>query len=225
MRESRDVLTLYLKTHNAEQALSQLESLLAQAQTPEVARAKTLLSLLRATVTAEKSFAAPISLTRSPLSFAKLFDGPFALAKESNDGPLQAKVLADECIFFLDNGTLDGNELETVRKLLQVAASCSESEPDLLVAAAVFFDKAMPVSSSRRMLDQALVLDPANWRGLVERYQIARKEAKTAETHQLLELIHHYYPGCNPPATESQPVKSTAVKPPLKATTSAAASN
>lgn len=143
---------------------------------------------------------------------AKLFDPAFALAKEVNDGQLQAKVLADECMFFLDNGTLDGNELQTVRKLLQVAASYSESEPDVLVAAAVFFDKTMPMSSTRRMLDQALVLDPANWRGLVERYQIAKKDGKSSEAQKLLELIHHYYPGCNPPASESQTLKSPTSK-------------
>lgn len=155
------------------------------------------------------------SAVRSPMNEARLFDPAFALAKEINDGQLQAKVLADECMFFLDNGTLEGNELHTVRKLLQVAASYSESEPDVLVAAAVFFDKTMPMSSTRRMLDQALVLDPANWRGLVERYHIAKKDGKSSEAQKLLELIHHYYPGCNPPASESQASKSPTAKPNL----------
>ncbi|MFX4971155.1 hypothetical protein ABTB72_19440, partial [Acinetobacter baumannii] len=54
-------------------------------------------------------------------------------------------------------------------------------------------------------IDQALVQDPSNWRALNEKLRLAKKDGKAAETHQLLEVIHHYYPGCTPTELEETP--------------------
>ena len=197
LSEARRAFNAYLKSHNSDAAISTFDELSVKAKSPDLLKVKTVVALYKARIVAEKESASQNA--EQARNAATAFETPYVLAKESGDGQLEAKVLAHQCIFLLDHGSEDGSEMQTVRKLLQMASALSETEPDLLVAAAVYFAKTMPIASTRRMLDQALVLDPANWRGLIERFELAKKDSKTIEAHQLLELIHHYYPGCTPP--------------------------
>ncbi len=197
LADLRKVFTNYLKDGKHDAAVTALDSLLAKARASDMLKTRTVVAIYKAKILAEKDYASGNAALQK--NAYKAFETPYVLAKESNEPNLEAKVIANQCIFLLDNGPVDIAELQNVRKLLQMASGLSENEPDLLVAAAVYFGKAMPFSSTRRMLDQALVLDPANWRGLLERYQLAKKDPKSVESRQILELLHHYYPGCNPP--------------------------
>ena len=206
LHDMREVIVKYHKERNCDDAVAALDRLLLRAQSSELVKVRTLVTLARAQIMGEKvSGQKPEDL----LPVVKAFHVAFALAKEKNDAVLECKVMAGEALFLL--GHQPGyTEIKNIHKLLQTAASLAQSEPDLLVAAAVFYGTDVP-ATKRRLIDQALVQDPTNWRALIEKYMMAIKDSKTSDGEQVLRLIRHYYPGCDITATVStQPAVSSA---------------
>jgi hypothetical protein len=192
LHDLREALVNYHKDRNCNDAVAALDKLLLRAQSSDLLKVRTIVTLARAQIIGEKvTSLKPDDL----LPVVKNFDAAFALAKENNDPVLEARVMAQEALFLLDHqpGYI---ETRNINQLLRMASMLANSEPDLLVAGAVFCGNEAP-ATRRKMIDQALVQDPTNWRGLIEKYLIAKKDSKPAEGEQVLALLRHYYPGCD----------------------------
>jgi hypothetical protein len=204
LKDLRQILIKYHKDRNAEEA-----------QSNELAKVKAIVTLSRAQIVGEKvSGSKPEEISPA----VKAFDAAFATARENNDVVMQSRVLAGEALFLMDHEP-GYNEIRNIHRLLQASATLSQSEPDLLVAAAVFCGTEVP-AMKRKLIDQALVLDPTNWRALMEKLAIAKRDGKPGESELVIALIRHYYPGCDlTAATSAQPSASTvtpSVKPATK---------
>jgi hypothetical protein len=192
LKDLREVLVTYHKDRNANDAVAALDKLLLQVQSSDMWKAKTIITLARAQLLGEKvTGLKPDDL----LPVVKNFDAAFALAKDNNDPGLESRILAQEALFLLDHKP-GYNEVRNILQLIKIATTLSSSEPDVLVAAAVFYGAEVP-GIKRKMIDLALVQDPTNWRALTEKYSMAKKDSKPAESEQILALIRHYYPECD----------------------------
>jgi hypothetical protein len=214
LKDLREILIKYHKDRNAEEAVTALDQLLPRAQSKELAKVKAIVTLSRAQIVGEKvSGSKPEEISPA----VKAFDAAFATARENNDVVMQSRVLAGEALFLMDHEP-GYNEIRNIHRLLQASATLSQSEPDLLVAAAVFCGTEVP-AMKRKLIDQALVLDPTNWRALMEKLAIAKRDGKPGESELVIALIRHYYPGCDlTAATSAQPSAST-VTPSVKPAT------
>jgi predicted aspartyl protease len=149
LKDLREVLVTYHKDRNANDAVAALDKLLLQVQSSDMWKAKTIITLARAQLLGEKvTGLKPDDL----LPVVKNFDAAFALAKDNNDPGLESRILAQEALFLLDHKP-GYNEVRNILQLIKIATTLSSSEPDVLVAAAVFYGAEVP-GIKRKMIDR-----------------------------------------------------------------------
>jgi Tfp pilus assembly protein PilF len=78
--------------------------------------------------------------------------------------------------------------------LLVKAATLSPSEPAVFASMGLLFAKARKFDLATKMLDQALMLDPANWKALWGKYDVFQSQGKTAEMTQVADTLRRSYP-------------------------------
>jgi clan AA aspartic protease (TIGR02281 family) len=189
--KSRRISTDYLKDHNAKEALAAFDRLELLAQAPEFISVRANLALEKAKINASQALLEKGH--KDSREASKAFETAYVIAKDSKDPQAQARVLAAQALFLLDNRPSYA-DVQFAKLLLQEASKMSESEPELLVAAAVYLAKSAPADFCRRIIDQALLADPSNLRALQERYAIAKVQSNAIHKQQVLEAFKHYYP-------------------------------
>jgi predicted aspartyl protease len=138
------------------------------------------------------------------------FNSSFSLTQEGKYKEIAAKLVAEKAIYLL-NTQKTPSDILLARRLLQEASGYYEAQPEVLVGVSILFEKIGDLAMSQKMVDQALLSAPANWQALSQRYDLAKKQGKTAELNTITALIKHYWPGVALPA-ETGLSKPTVIK-------------
>lgn len=144
-------------------------------------------------------------------------------AHQWDDHEMLAALFAQQAIYLLDAPSRP-DDLLTARKLLQTASGYSEMQPAVLVGVSKLLEKIGSLEAAEKTVDQALILAPANWSALVQRYDVAKRRGKAADMNIVAALIDHYWPGVIPPwkAKSNTTTANTMRKAMLKAPNSTA---
>jgi hypothetical protein len=188
----------YRRSGNALAVDARLHDLLAKTAQDSLRKERVDILLLKARIDADQAVAKNTSLAGLQEA-AKGFDLALDFAKKGTEANLQAKVYADRALFLLDHSDISDN-VSPAQQLLISASTLSDVEPDVLVCASALFTKVRSFELAKKTLEQALIQEPANWRALIQRYIIARRELQCRDEQEVLALLHHYFPGCVLPA-------------------------
>jgi Tfp pilus assembly protein PilF len=105
---------------------------------------------------------------------------------------VQGKVYSQWADLYLAAG--GPQNLMHAQPLLVKAATLSPSEPAVFASMGMLFAKAQKFDLATKMLDQALMLDPANWKALWGKFQVLESQGRTAEMKQVADALRKSYP-------------------------------
>lgn len=147
---------------------------------------------------------------------AQEYGSALKLAQIAHDPVVEAEILGKWALVYLDAGRKQEN-LQNAQNLLTRSASRAPTCPAVHAVMGIAAYKAGLVDKAAQVLDQALMLDPSNWRVLWAKYAICKSLNKTDELNLVANQLRFYYPdvpevqglGKNGSAVQSSTTPST----------------
>lgn len=153
-------------------------------------------------------------------SISDKFVAAFEQAKRSDNKAVMAQVLALWAQYYLQGGP---QNISRARPLINKALATCPTEPAVYAVAGLLFATGQPAnmadklgnatteatmnplfpneekteSSADMLLNQSLMLDPANWLALWTKYNLAERSGKTSEKVLITKHLLRYYPDAN----------------------------
>jgi hypothetical protein len=208
------ILSDYYNHNNAKSTTNQLAHLSTDAisqgctSVAALALANEALYLSKTNVPVQKNDAA-----RYAKQIQEKFMTAFDHAKRSDKKTVMAQVLSLWAQYYLQ---ADDANHSKARPLINKALATCQTEPSVYAAAGLLLANSQDKTSERKstdstneesveagtkaespadmMLNQSLMLDPANWLALWTKYQLAEKTGKTSEKLVIGKHLRRYYP-------------------------------
>lgn len=121
-----------------------------------------------------------------------LFPKASQLAQESKNANIQAKVTVQWADMYLAAG--GAQNLAQAQPLLTKAAGLAPTEPEVFASFGNLLVRAQKFETASKILDQALMFDPSNWKALWSKYAIYQSQGQTQQMKQVAEALRRYYP-------------------------------
>jgi predicted aspartyl protease len=125
-------------------------------------------------------------------SIIKAFEAAEKIASESPNKAFPSRILATAASYYLDNFPRPAGLMLGKDALVKAAALCP-TEPAAYVATAKMLAYLSNSNLEEQLIDQALMLDPANWEALKMKYQLAEKQKDRTVKILVLEQFQRYY--------------------------------
>ncbi len=114
-------------------------------------------------------------------------------AEASGSDRTLARVLAANASLYLQK-PVDPAGIIAAQTMLTRAVSLNPVESTIYSTLGCLTQQAGQLSIAMKMLDQALLLDPANWDALCAKYQAFHSQGKAQDERLVLSQMKHYYP-------------------------------
>lgn len=124
---------------------------------------------------------------------SKQFATAESLARQSGEGEAAARVLALWAGQFVST-TAGATGITTARRMLQQALAASPAEPAAYAWLGTLLLNANNTDLAKKMLDQALMLDPSCWTALWSEYKLYQSASNFPLQLQVLAALQRYYP-------------------------------
>ncbi|MBY0358549.1 MAG: retroviral-like aspartic protease family protein [Candidatus Obscuribacterales bacterium] len=119
------------------------------------------------------------------------YDRASKLAVESGDKNVEGEILGQWALLCI-SAPRSNSDLMQGQALLQKSLAKAPTVANTYAVLGGLMLKANKQAMAKQFIDQALMLDPANWQALWARYQMA--ETKPEEQKLILSQLGHYYP-------------------------------
>lgn len=182
----------YLRAKNTDEALKVFESILTRAKTVDQ---KAIVALAMSRIA--NCYADKYARTKESkwLELAAIeFEQASEVANETRLRGIEGQVLAQWALMYL-SAPRNMGDTGTAQELLGKALQKAPLEPSLYAAFGIAMLRVGKTPEAEKLLDRALVLDPANWSALWAKYKLYREQKKTKEMSLVAEQLSHYYPG------------------------------
>lgn len=190
--ERLDAITQdYLRTKDVDQTIKSLDLLLADANNQKEKDAQALIISQAASCLADK-----FTTTREGKYLdqaGKLFERADKTANESCNRSVQGRVLAQWALMYL-NSPRTMRDITLAQSLVAKALQKAPMEANIFAAFGATLVKAGKPEEAEKVLDRALVLDPANWEALWSKYRLCRDEQRRREQNFVAAQLQRYYP-------------------------------
>lgn len=181
----------YLRTRAQDPALRDYEIALASAKAEGLNAGEALVLGRRAGVYADK-----YGQTKNMKFFeaaVRDFDQGAKLALESRNRQIEGDVLAQWAMFYMRNPR-NNNDIASAQRLFERALRKSPMDAGIFAAIGSAMVATGKVDVANKLIDQALMLDPANWSALWTKYRLAEALKNDKEKVVLLAQLSRYYP-------------------------------
>lgn len=181
----------YLKTKNIEEALKAYEKVLAAAQLDQLKGVDALATARMAGCYTDK-------YTKTKESHwldqaGREYEKASKLAMESRSRPIEGQILALWSLMYL-NAPRSKDDITAAQRLLMKALDKAPMEPRIYAALGTTFLHIGKKTEAEKLLDRALVLDPANWQALWAKYNLYKESGRNREQTLVASQLQHYYP-------------------------------
>lgn len=181
----------YLKSKNADDALKIYEKILVTAQVDQQKAIEALAVSRMAGCYLEK-YGKTKDTKWLDLS-TREYERANKIANESRNRSVEGQVLGQWALMYL-NAPRNYNDVTTAQNLLTKALQKAPMEPSIFAAFGTTLMRVGKKPEAEKLLDRALVLDPANWQALWGKHKLYVEEKKTKEATLVAEQLQHYYP-------------------------------
>jgi predicted aspartyl protease len=123
---------------------------------------------------------------------ASLFKEAERKAKSSGNSSAYGKVLAIAASYYCDHCS-KADAITYAKPLLTTASVECSTEASIYVATAKLLKKTNTEHMITQIVDQALMLDPANWEALWLKYELAEQAKDEKLKSLVVEQLNHYY--------------------------------
>lgn len=148
-------------------------------------------------------------ISTQPLA-ARQLAAALNLAKQAADKEVSGHVLAQWAGYYISTMRAQ-SDAATAKGLIGQALAVSPADADAYTWLGTLYLRAANLELASRALDQALLLDPSNWRALWSEYTLYCLRRNSVMQQAVLEQIRHYYPdaadldGLIKPAAKAHP--------------------
>jgi tetratricopeptide (TPR) repeat protein len=135
------------------------------------------------------------TLTKNPLWLSlagREYARASSLARQANDKEISGNVMAQWAGYYLSNAK-SPSDLLSARSLLQQAAATAPTDATVFVWLGAMLLKANNLEMAEKTLDQALMLDPSNWRALWSQYELSKAQNNSRMQYLVINQLKHYY--------------------------------
>ena len=181
----------YLKSKNTDDALKAYEKVLVAAQIDKL-RAVEGLAISRIAGCYTDKF------TKTKESHwldqaGREYEHASKIATESRNHPIEGQILAQWALMYL-NAPRSKDDITAAQRLLMKALDKAPMEPKIFAALGATFLHIGKKTEAEKLLDRALVLDPANWQALWAKYNLYKDSGRSREQALVISQLQHYYP-------------------------------
>jgi hypothetical protein len=135
----------------------------------------------------------PHPLTReSESKVLDMFREALAKADEAAKPAVKAQVLATWAIYYITDST-DPDSIKLAKGSITEAIKSSSTDSSAYAATAMLLSKLHQVKLTEQLADQALMLDPSNWRALWLKYEVAGQEGALPLQNIVVDQLRRYY--------------------------------
>lgn len=181
----------HLRNKNVDQAAASYEKILKEAQNSKLKAPEALAVARLASLFGEKFNSQKES--RWLDMAAREYDRASKLAIESRNKQIEAQILAQWAMLYL-NSPRSKNDLDSAQKLLNRALLKAPSEASIYAGLGSCMLKTGKTAIATQFVDNALLLDPANWQALQLKYKLCADAAKLKEQGLVVAQMQRYYP-------------------------------
>lgn len=182
----------FLRNKNAEDALKSYQKIAASAQTAQLKAGEALALSRVADLYSDKY--SKTKETQWLEMASQNYDRANKLANESRNKSIEGQVLAQWALMHL-NSFRSMNDITGAQTLLQKALQKAPMESSIFAAFGTTLFRVGKKAEAEKLLDRALVLDPANWQALWGKYKLYQDLNRPRERDLVLAQLKYYYPG------------------------------
>jgi len=182
----------YLRLKDTDKALKAFEKIMSSAQT-EQQKAIVALTMSRIANCYADNFAKTKENKWLDLA-SKEFAQAIEVANQTRLRGIEGQILAQWALMYL-NAPKNLGDVGTAQGLLSKALQKAPMEPSIYAAFGLALLRVGKQPEAEKLLDRALVLDPANWSALWAKYKLYRQDNKVKEMSMVAEQLSYYYPG------------------------------
>ena len=181
----------YLRDKDVDRALTGYAGVLTAARTANLKEAEALAISRIAGCYADKYSATKES--RFLDIAGKQYDKANKVANESYNKSVEGQVLAQWALMYL-SAPRAMNDITAAQSLVSKALQKAPMEPNIFAAFGTTMLHAGKYSEAEKLLDRALVLDPANWQALWSKYKLYEEQSRPKELADVVAQLQYYYP-------------------------------
>ncbi len=181
----------YLQNKDPDQAIKTLEILLEDARNQKQVDAEALVISQIATCLADKFTQTKESKYLD--SANKLFEKAYKTANDSYNRTVEGRVLSQWALMHL-NSPRTMRDITMAQSLVAKALQKAPMDANIFAAFGTTLVQAGKPQEAEKVLDRALVLDPANWQALWSKYRLCADEQRQREQKLLVQQLQRYYP-------------------------------
>ncbi len=124
---------------------------------------------------------------------AREYERANKLAVESRNKTAEGQILAQWALLYF-NAPRSQNDLMLAQELLKRALMKAPMEPSIYAALGNTMMKVGKAPLAEKLLDQAIMLDPANWQALWAKYKLCQSQGNKKSQDLVLLQLQRYYP-------------------------------
>lgn len=181
----------YLRDHNIDLCSASYERIMKQAETDGVKAAQALALARTSSLNADRFYS--LKESRFLDQAAKDYERAAKLASESRNKTIEGQILASWAMLYL-NAPRSNTDLVSSQNLLKKALAKAPMDATIYAALGSAMLKNGKSPLAIKFIDQALMLDPANWQALQEKYKILESDKKLSDMKLVLAQLSRYYP-------------------------------